>query len=397
MMSFFHDALHSSWTLLNQSAVYMLFGLLIGGLLKEYLSPSYVANHLGSGRFSSVFKAALLGIPIPLCSCGVLPAAATLKKQGADNGAVTAFLISTPESGVDSISITWALLDPIMTVARPLSAFISAVVAGTAENLFSFSDPDDSEEAAQEDFDRSGMRQNALAGSEGGCCSGCSDIESDIARKPQEQRFFIRFPGKLKAGIHYATVDIWEELAGWFFVGILLAGIITVLVPDEMIAAYLGGGLSSMFVMLLLGIPLYICATASTPIAAAFIMKGVSPGTALVFLLVGPATNITSLSVLVGLLGKRAAGLYLLSIAVVSVLCGLAVDAVYNALGISAVAAVARHGDMLPDWLMLAATAMLIALSVRPLKNIVYRWFRRDERCGCSDDASDGDNTKKNL
>ncbi|RWX51082.1 putative permease [Candidatus Electrothrix marina] len=140
-MSFLYDALSSSWNLLNQSAVYMLFGLLISGLLKEYLSPTYVANHLGSGRFSSVFKASLLGIPIPLCSCGVLPAAATLKKQGANNGAVTAFLISTPESGIDSISITWALLDPIMTIARPVSAFISAAVAGIAENLFFFFRP----------------------------------------------------------------------------------------------------------------------------------------------------------------------------------------------------------------------------------------------------------------
>ncbi|MCI5148565.1 MAG: permease, partial [Candidatus Electrothrix sp. MAN1_4] len=140
-MSFLYDALSASWNLLNQSAVYMLFGLLIGGLLKMYLSPTYVANHLGTGRFRSVFKAALLGIPIPLCSCGVLPAAATLKKQGANNGAVTAFLISTPESGVDSISITWALLDPIMTIARPVSAFISAAIAGTAENLLAFSEP----------------------------------------------------------------------------------------------------------------------------------------------------------------------------------------------------------------------------------------------------------------
>ncbi|MCI5150818.1 MAG: permease, partial [Candidatus Electrothrix sp. MAN1_4] len=140
-MAFLVDALQASWNLLNQSAVYMLFGLLIGGLLKVYLSPAYVANHLGSGRFSSVFKAALLGIPLPLCSCGVLPAAATLKKQGANNGAVTAFLISTPESGIDSISITWALLDPIMTVARPVSAFISAAIAGTAENLLAFSEP----------------------------------------------------------------------------------------------------------------------------------------------------------------------------------------------------------------------------------------------------------------
>ncbi len=368
MMSFVYDALHASWALLNQSSVYMLFGLLIGGLLKEYLSPTFVATHLGSGRFSSVFKAAFLGIPIPLCSCGVLPAAATLKKQGANNGALTAFLISTPESGVDSISITWALLDPIMTIARPVSAFISAVIAGVAENFFF--------PAPQEPALLVAPEQNTKE-------PGCSACAGDA----QESGLLKKFPRKLKTGLKYAIFDIWGDIAGWFFAGLLLAGVITVLVPDAMIATYLGGGVSSMLVMLLFGIPLYICATASTPIAAVFIMKGVSPGTALVFLLVGPATNITSLSVLIGLLGKRATGLYLLSIAVVSVLCGLAVDALYGFLGLSAVAAVARHGEMLPGWLMLSATVVLLLLSIRPLQQIFTRWFRRKKQGSCCSDA----------
>ena len=373
-MSFLYDALSSSWNLLNQSAVYMLFGLLIGGLLKEYLSPTYVANHLGSGRFSSVFKAALLGIPIPLCSCGVLPAAATLKKQGANNGAVTAFLISTPESGVDSISITWALLDPIMTIARPVSAFISAAVAGIAENLFSFSGPAVS------------SKQEA---SSCGCCGGEQQQEGLLNKGVATKKGFLkRFPGKLKAGIKYAIFDIWEELAGWFIVGILLAGVITVLLPDAFITAYLGGGLSSMLLMLLIGIPLYICATASTPIAAAFIMKGVSPGTALVFLLVGPATNVTSLSVLIGLLGKRATALYLASIALVSVLCGLVVDVVYSMLGISVMATVAKHGKMLPEQLTVAASIVLLVFSIRPIKKSLQQRFGKKKQGCCSTDAS---------
>ncbi|MCW5202597.1 SO_0444 family Cu/Zn efflux transporter [Desulfobulbus sp. US4] len=384
-MSFLYDALSSSWNLLNQSAIYMLFGLLIGGLLKEYLSPVYVAAHLGSGRFSSVFKAALLGIPIPLCSCGVLPAAATLKKQGANNGAVTAFLISTPESGIDSISITWALLDPIMTIARPVSAFISAAVAGITENLFSFSDPTVSSNLkGQNNAPTRGL-------SSCGCgCSGKQQQEGLLKKEAATKKGFLkRFPGKLKAGIKYAIFDIWEELAGWFIVGLLLAGVITALLPDAFITAYLGGGLSSMLLMLLIGIPLYICATASTPIAAAFIMKGVSPGAALVFLLVGPATNITSLSVLVGLLGKRATALYLTSIAVVSVLCGLAVDAVYSMLGISVIAAVAKHGKMLPEQLTVAASLVLLALSIRPIKNSLQRRFeRKKDKCCSSDDIS---------
>lgn len=377
VMTFLSDALSSSWNLLNQSAVYMLFGLLIGGLLKVFLSPTYVASHLGSGRFSSVFKAALLGIPIPLCSCGVLPAAATLKKQGANNGAVTAFLISTPESGIDSISITWALLDPIMTVARPVSAFFSAAVAGIAENLFSFSGPT--------------RTINASSAKKKICACGCSaeDSGEQAGRESRVKQSFLKnFPGKMKAGIRYAIFDIWEELAGWFLIGILLAGIITVLLPDAFISSYLGGGLSSMLLMLVIGIPLYICATASTPIAAAFLLKGVSPGTALVFLLVGPATNITSLSVLIGLLGKRAVVLYLSSIALVSVICGLVLDAVYSMLGISVVAAVAKQGKMLPASLTGAAALLLLIMSIRPVKNSLQRRFRAKKGCCSSDDES---------
>ncbi len=364
MPNFLHELLLASWNMLEQASIYIIFGLLVGGLLKMFLSPAYVAAHLGTGRFSSVFKAALLGIPIPLCSCGVLPAATALKKQGANNGATTAFLISTPESGVDSISITWALLDPIMTIARPISAFLSAFVAGSAENFFN---PPTA--AKQVEPDLSCPIDN--------CCDG-------IDCPPKEHRHHHGFLEKLKIGTQYAATDLWADLAGWFFVGILLAGLISVLVPDAVIAKYLGGGLSSMLLMLSFGIPLYICATASTPIAAAFIIKGVSPGTALVFLLVGPATNVTSLSVLIGLLGKRATALYLLSIASISVLCGLAVDAIYVSLGISAVAAVGQAAEVLPRWLMLGATLLLLVLSIRPIFRIIMGWFGKGESCGCS-------------
>lgn len=364
MVTFLTSVLQASWNILNQASLYILFGLLVGGLLKVFLSPAYVAAHLGSGRYRSVFKAALLGIPIPLCSCGVLPAAASLKKQGANNGATTAFLISTPESGVDSISITWALLDPLMTVARPVSAFVSAFSAGLAENFFN---PPDRQTNIKAD----------LSCPIDNCCSG-------IDCPPEKHKKHHSFFEKCRAGVGYAGGELWSELAGWFFVGILLAGIITVMVPDDMISRYLGGGISSMLLMLVFGIPLYICATASTPIAAALIMKGVSPGTALVFLLVGPATNITSLSVLIGILGKRASVLYLLSIGIISVLCGLLLDAVYLSLGISAVAIAGQAAEIIPGALILAATLLLFALSVKPLFRIVRGWFSGDSGCGCS-------------
>lgn len=368
MLEFIQNVFLESWNILVLSSLYIIFGLVIGGLLKVYISPAFVARQLGSGRFKSVFKAALLGVPIPLCSCGVLPAAASLKRQGANNGATTAFLISTPESGVDSISITYALLDPIMTVARPISAFLSAFAAGITENIF---EPPKS--AAAEKIDISCPVDN--------CCDGM-DCPPEIHKNHH------RFREKLFVGIRYATIDIWNDLAGWFLIGILAAGVITVLIPDEVIGQYLGGGISSMLLMVAFGIPLYICATASTPIAAAFILKGVSPGTALVFLLVGPATNITSLAVLISILGKRATMIYLVCIVVVAVLCGLVVDYIYILLAINAVALIGQCTEIFPEWFMITATLFLIILSVRPLSAIIQRWFRYSEkRCGYLDDS----------
>ena len=357
----------ASWVMLLDSSVYILFGIAVGGLLKMFLSTEYVVKHLGKGRFSSVIKAALFGIPIPLCSCGVLPAAATLKKQGANNGATTAFLISTPESGVDSISISYALLDPILTVARPIAAFLTALTAGFAENLFN--------QPTQE------VPLHPASSPIKGCCDSGSDCCSEDDT-PQQL-----FTEKITAGLKYAANDLWGDLAVWFYVGIILAGIIMTLIPAEVIESYLSGGLVSMLLMLVIGIPLYICATSSTPIAAAFILKGVSPGTALVFLLVGPATNITSLSVLLGLLGKRATSLYLTSIAVVSVLCGLFLDVIYAGLGISAVAVVGQAAEIIPAPVQLIATLFLLGISIKPvwraLKTTFLKIQGRQQKNGC--------------
>lgn len=348
-MDFVWAVLKESWHLLEDAAVYILFGLMAGGLLKTFLSPEYVARHLGRGRLMSVLKAALFGVPLPLCSCGVLPAAAALKKQGASRGAIAAFLVATPETGVDSISITWALLDPIMTVARPVAAFLSAVAAGLSENLIN---PPESAPASKSDV--------VCAG---GCgCSGDCASEKDDFRAADKS-----LAARLGDSLRHAAIDLWEEIAGWFWLGIVLAGVIGVLVPETMFGRYLGGGLSSMLLMLAVGIPLYICASASTPIAAAMILKGVSPGAALVFLLVGPATNVTSMSVLVGLLGKWATVRYLVAISVVSVLCGLAVDEIYRLSGIEARAVIGQAAEFVPQALRTAGAYFLVLLSVRPL------------------------------
>jgi len=376
LLNFIHFTglvLKETFSLLLDSSPYILFGILVAGLLRMFLSTDYVGRNLGKGRFKPVFKAALLGIPIPLCSCGVLPAAASLKKQGASTGATTAFLISTPESGVDSIAISWALLDPIMTVARPLVAFLTAFIAGVSQSLFG---EDRKPEKASPD---NGCPVD-------GCCDG-SDCDPVVHNNHHS------LIEKLAAGMRYAFGELWGDLAGWFAVGLILAGFITVAVPDEVVTSYLGGGILSMFFMLLVGVPLYICATASTPIAAALILKGVSPGAALVFLLVGPATNIASLSVLVGLLGRKAVGIYLCAIAGVSVLAGLFLDQIYSLSGITARAVVGSAAEIIPVPLEYAAALLLVAVSVRPLTNSFKGWYLKVRPvkksgpaplCGCS-------------
>jgi uncharacterized membrane protein YraQ (UPF0718 family) len=356
-MNLLLDILLQSWNILLESSVFILFGLIVSGLLRVFLNPGSVSRHLGQGRFRSVFKASLMGIPIPLCSCGVLPAAAALKKQGANNGAVTSFLISTPESGVDSIAITYALMDPIMTVVRPVAAFVTAFTAGISENLLGR--PDTSRPIVPD-----------LSCPVDGCCDGQNC-------RPEVHRNHHSFGEKIRAGLRFAFTDVWGDLAVWFLFGLLLSGIITVMIPETVFSRYMGGGFGSMLIMLGVGIPIYICATASTPIAATLILQGVSPGAALVFLMTGPATNVTSLTVLTRVLGRRATAVYLASIAICAVGFGLLVDWIYAAMGVSARAAVGQAGEAIPHAVELAGAILIMTLSVKPVWTFVRRRLAR--------------------
>jgi uncharacterized membrane protein YraQ (UPF0718 family) len=244
-----------------------------------------------------------------------------------------------------------------MTVARPVSAFVTAVAAGISENLMQTQKEKDWERV----IDRSCPIDN--------CCDGneCP---------PEEHAKHHTFLEKLWSGLKFAVDDLWGDLAGWFFAGLLLAGVIAAIIPQELMTQYLGGGIHSMLIMLLVGIPMYICATASTPVAAALILKGVSPGAALVFLLVGPATNITSLSVLFGLLGKRATMIYLIMLSLFAVLSGLVLDMVYTGLGVSASAIAGQAGEVIPYWLQLSGAIFVILLSVKPLYLLIKSLFK---------------------
>ncbi len=271
----------------------------------------------------------------------MLPAAASLRNQGANKGATTAFLISTPESGVDSIAVTYALMDPLMTVIRPIAAFCTGVFGGIVENAISYKD---------EEYARKPIAIEEAP---------CHDHSHSDHKKSKTESWKKRFTNTLK----FAVYEVWGGIAGWFFIGVILAGCISALIPDDFMSNWLGGGLSSMLLMLVIGIPIYICATASTPVAAALILKGVSPGAALVFLLVGPATNVASISVLVGILGKRSTLRYLLVVASMAVLFGLITDQIYNLLSLSPRAMIEAVEEVLPFGIKLYSTFLLLFLS----------------------------------
>jgi uncharacterized membrane protein YraQ (UPF0718 family) len=366
-MNMFIQIAQASWNLFVEAAPYLIFGVLVAGLMYLFLAPQTIARHLKRGRISSVFKAALLGIPLPLCSCGVLPAAASLRKQGANRGATAAFLISTPESGVDSIAITYALLDPLMTLIRPVSAFITAFAAGIMENFF-FSQQ--SEEIPVQ------IDQSCRVD---GCCDG-----QDCP--PEDHQSHHSLGQKLWSGIRYGFFDLYKELSGSIFVGFLVAGAITIWLPQDLTSRYLGGGFITMLVMLAIGIPTYICATASTPVAAALILKGLSPGAALVFLLAGPATNVASLAVLTRVLEKRGVIIYLSSIAIFAILLGLATDWLYSFLGISLQSRLATATtELLPNWLHLGTALLLAALMLsfflRGFASFLNTKFKSNPQC----------------
>lgn len=345
------------WGILLESSMFILFGFFIAGLLKAFIPNDFIQKHLGKGKMSSVLKSSLFGVPIPLCSCGVIPAAAGLREQGASKGATASFLISTPETGVDSIAVTYALLDPVMTVIRPVAAFFTALITGIGVNLLDKTPP--------------APKKNMPFAMASSCGCGCG------SQKEEKKTIGM----KLREGMRFAFGDLLEDIGPWLLVGIGLAGVITVYISPHFIEAYLGDGLFSMLVMVALSTPLYVCATASTPIAAALALKGLSPGAALVFLLAGPATNMATITVVSKLLGKKTMVIYLSSIVICSLVMGLLVNKIYGFLGLDISAWVqsqthAHHGP-----LAILAAVILVFLILKPL---VKKFVVKSTHKGCS-------------
>ena len=337
-MEFAFEFLSELYSVVVDSAPWLLFGFVAAGVIQLFISDDFVASHLGRGRFMPVLKSALLGVPLPICSCGVVPLAVGLRQRGASKGAALSFMISTPETGIDSILYTSALLDPLMTVMRPISAFISAVAAGVLETFFGGGEK------------KSGPAPLNIPTFKGGART---------------------IPGMVAEALEYGLGTLYYSLSGYLAAGLVVAALISALIPDGFFLQYLGDGFLGRLAMLAVATPMYICATASTPIAAAMILKGLSPGAALVLLLAGPATNIASISALAGMMGWKTTLRYLLTISVSALFMGWLVDELYRLMAITPTAVLGGAAEAIPEWVGVLSALILFGAWLRILIN---RW-----------------------
>lgn len=277
--------------LINEMSPYLLLGFLLAGLMHSFIPGWYYTKFLAKKSFRSVINAALFGIPLPLCSCGVIPTAMSLRKEGASKGAVASFLIATPQTGVDSIIATFSLMGLPFAIVRPIAALLTAVFGGAMVNT-----TDDCKE---------------------------KPVETSGKHNDHKHEGFI---DKLREALEYAYIEMMEDIGKWLVIGLVIAGLITVFVPAEMFAIFNGNTLASMLLVLCIALPMYLCATGSIPIAVALMMKGLTPGAALVLLMAGPACNFASMLVIRKVLGVRTLITYLASIIVGSIAFGYMID-----------------------------------------------------------------------
>ncbi|MCW8890524.1 MAG: SO_0444 family Cu/Zn efflux transporter [Sedimenticola sp.] len=350
--------LNNTLALALDSAPWLLFGLVAAGIIQAWLPISLVGRTLGGRGVLPVVKAAIVGAPLPLCSCSTLPAAIALRRAGASKASTTSFLIATPETGVDSVALSWVLLGPLMALLRPLSAILSAVTAGLLVGYVETKEAQTSQQPAS---------IAALAPvSEGGCCS-----QASLTDKPEVQSGWLRTTD----GLRYAFTDLLDDLALWLLVGLLAAGLVVTLVPPNLLSGW-GSGLLAMLLMMLISVPMYVCATASTPLAHAMLFAGVSPGTVLVFLLAGPASNLAGLMLVRRELGSQALYAYLFGVGGVSILLGLALDSALAMTGFDLLAGLAHVGQEayeLPLVFSMLSLITLLVLAVRPLRRYLIR------------------------
>lgn len=293
--------------LLNAMSIYLLIGLLLAGILKQIVPDDFISKHLGKNSTGSVIKATIFGIPLPICSCSVIPLAQSLRKEGASKGSVQSFLISTPITGVDSILATFSFFGLVFTIFRVVSSVIIAIIVGLIQN---FVEKDDKKTEVLEEK------------SSCSCHCSCDSLE-------KKKKSF-----SIKEVFTYAYVTLFKDMVKPLFIGLILGALFTTFVPKEYSSLLFENQFLTYLVIILFSMPLYVCATASLPLAAAFMLNGMSGGAAFIFLTAGPATSAVTMSVVYKLLGKTSLMIYISTIALLSLLFGFLYDTFFSELNI---------------------------------------------------------------
>lgn len=288
-MDFIYTLLH----ILNEMSPYIMLGFLIAGVLHSFVPASTMSRHLSGSGFKSVVKGALIGVPLPLCSCGVLPTAVALHRGGASKAASSAFLIATPQTGVDSIVATWSLLGPAFAIIRPVAALITSIWGGMI--------------VGATDRNRRDDRPITVRDEE------ASPAPTSFMKKAKESIIF---------GFHTMVGSIGR----WLVIGLVIAALITIFVPANFLSALGDRPLLAMLAVVVVAVPMYVCATGSIPIALSLMLKGLSPGAAFVLLMAGPAANFASIAIISKSFGKKAAAAYIASIVGGAIAFGLIID-----------------------------------------------------------------------
>jgi len=318
------------WSLTKDMSPYLLLGFLIAGILSVVISPTSVEKNLGGKGLFPIVKASLFGIPLPLCSCGVIPVATSLYKHGANKSATTSFLISTPQTGIDSILVTYSLLGPIFAIFRPIAALLAGIIGGLAVEI-------------------------ADNGSEPNVKPSTQVIDNN-------KSFFTRI-------YEYGFISLPQDIGKPLILGIMVAAMISMVVPDDFFASYFDNEFMGLIIMMFAGIPIYVCATASVPIALALMIKGLSPGGAFVFLMTGPATNAATISTVWKILGKKTAFIYLLAVSGSSLVAGFFINLFSSEIG----SHIHNHDHwMMPVWLQIVSSVLLLIILANSLLRLYF-------------------------
>ena len=283
--------LREMWVLCLEMAPYLLLGMLVSGLISIFIDSSFIFKHIGQKNAGSVLKSTLFGIPLPLCSCGVIPVAATLRESGASKGATVSFLVSTPQTGVDSIFLTYGMLGPVFALFRPLAALASGFFSGIVINNFDH------------------------------------DMHHHLSESDNDPKTKDSLHKRIISGVKYGFLTLPADIVIPLTQGLVVAAAIAILIPPQFIAEHFSSSnLIQYTMMLAVSLPIYVCATASIPIAVVLMAKGITPGAAFIFLMAGPATNASSIAVIKNILGKRTLYHYLVLIAFTAISFGYVLD-----------------------------------------------------------------------